>query len=99
MADPELRPQDPCPSCYSQDKVRYVGDAVAVVVAETRYEAEDALEHIAVEYSPLNAVINPKAAAQDGAPQLHDDVPNNIASRGPSPEAMPMQPSRRRTLR
>ena len=69
----------PVHPAIAKDKVRYVGDAVAVVVAETRYEAEDALEHIAVEYSPLGAVINPKAAAQDGAPQLHDDVPNNIA--------------------
>ena len=59
--------------------MRYVGDAVAVVVAESRYEAEDALEHIEVEYEPLGVVINPREAAQDGAPQLHDDVPSNIA--------------------
>ena len=63
----------------AKDRVRYVGDAVAVVVAETRYQAEDALEHIAVEYETLGVVINPKDATQDGAPQLHDDVPNNIA--------------------
>ena len=63
----------------AKDRVRYVGDAVAVVVAETRYQAEDALEHIAVAYAPLGVVIGPKAAAQDGAAQLHDDVPNNIA--------------------
>ena len=63
----------------AKDKVRYVGDAVAVVVAESRYQAEDALEHIAVDYEPLDVVINPKAAAQDGAPQIHDDVPNNVA--------------------
>ena len=69
----------PAHPAIAKDKVRYVGDAVAVVVAESRYEAEDALEHIAVEYEPMGAVINPKEAAQDGAPQLHDDVPNNIA--------------------
>ena len=63
----------------AKDRVRYVGDAVAVVVAESRYQAEDALEHIAVDYEPHGVVINPKEAAQDGAPQLHDDVPNNIA--------------------
>ena len=63
----------------AKDKVRYVGDAVAVVVAESRYQAEDALEHIFVDYEPLGVVINPKEAAQDGAPQLHDDVPNNLA--------------------
>ena len=63
----------------AKDKVRYGGDAVAVVVAETRYEAEDALEHIEVDYEPLGVVMNPKEAAQDGAPQLHDDVSNNVA--------------------
>ena len=69
----------PVHPAIAKDKVRYVGDAIAVVVAESRYEAEDALEHIAVEYEPLDVVINPKKAAQNGAPQLHDDVPNNIA--------------------
>ena len=63
----------------AKDKVRYVGDAVAVVVAESRYQAEDALEHIDVDYEPLDATINPKASTQDGAPQVHDDAPNNIA--------------------
>ena len=63
----------------AKDRVRYVGDAVAVVVAESRYQAEDALEHIDVDYEPLDVVMNPKAAAQDGAPQIHDDVDNNIA--------------------
>ena len=63
----------------AKDKVRYVGDAVAVVVAESRYQAEDALEHINVDYEPLDVVMKPKESAQDGAPQLHDDVPNNIA--------------------
>ena len=63
----------------AKDKVRYVGDAVAVVVAESRYQAEDALEHIDVDYEPLDATINPKASTMDGAPQVHDDVPNNIA--------------------
>ena len=63
----------------AKDRVRYVGDAVAVVVAESRYEAEDALEHISVEYEPLGVVINPREAAQEGAPQVHDDVPNNVA--------------------
>ena len=69
----------PAHPAIAKDKVRYVGDAIAVVVAETRYQAEDALEHIAVEYEPMAVVTNPKEAAQDGAPQLHDDAPNNIA--------------------
>ena len=63
----------------AKDKVRYVGDAVAVIVADSRYRAEDAIGHIDVDYEILPAVIDPEAAAQDGAPQLHDDVPNNQA--------------------
>ena len=63
----------------AKDVVRYQGDAVAVVVAETRYQAEDALELINVSYEPLPAVINPVAAMAEGAPQLHEDAPNNQA--------------------
>lgn len=61
------------------DTVRYVGDAVAIVVAESRYQAEDALELITVDYDVLPSVINPKAAMDPGAPQLHEDAPNNQA--------------------
>jgi carbon-monoxide dehydrogenase large subunit len=63
----------------AKDIVRYVGDGVAVVVAANRYQAEDALELIAVNYEPLAAVVNPEAAMQPGAPQLHEDAPNNQA--------------------
>ena len=63
----------------AKDVVRYQGDAVAVVVADTRYQAEDALELINVGYEPLPAVVNPAAAMDSGAPQLHDDAPNNQA--------------------
>ena len=63
----------------AKDVVRYVGDAVAVVVAGSRYQAEDALELINVDYEPLPAVVNPEAATQPGAPQLHEDAPNNQA--------------------
>ncbi|MFQ5880730.1 MAG: xanthine dehydrogenase family protein molybdopterin-binding subunit, partial [Dehalococcoidia bacterium] len=61
------------------DTVRHVGDGVAVVVAEDRYTAEDALELIEVEYEPLPATVNAEAATKEGAPQVHDDVPNNQA--------------------
>ncbi len=61
------------------DVVRYQGDAVAVVVAESRYQAEDALELIDVDYSPLPSVTSPVAAMEAGAPQLHEDAPNNQA--------------------
>ena len=65
--------------CIAKDVVRYVGDIVAVVVAEDRYAAEDALELIEVDYEPLPAVTDPEAAAADGAPQLHEEILGNQA--------------------
>lgn len=59
--------------------VRYVGDAVAMVVAEDRYVARDAPEHIEVEYEELPAVVDQERAMQPGAPQLHPDAPGNVA--------------------
>jgi carbon-monoxide dehydrogenase large subunit len=61
------------------DKVRHVGDRVAIVVAENQYIAQDALDLIEVDYEPLPAVIDAKKATEAGAPQLHDNVPNNIS--------------------
>lgn len=60
------------------DVVRYVGDAVAVVVAEDRYLARDAADAVVVEYEPLPVVVDAYAATLAGAPQLHVDVPNNV---------------------
>ena len=59
------------------DKVRHVGDAVALVIAEDRQTARDAAGLVEVNYEVLEAVVDPKAATQDGAPLVHDDVPNN----------------------
>jgi aerobic carbon-monoxide dehydrogenase large subunit len=61
------------------DTVRYVGDVVAVVVAETSYQAHDALELIEVDYAPLPCTLEPQAATRPGAPQIHADIPNNEA--------------------
>jgi len=66
--------------CLAVDRVRFVGESVALVVAEDRYKAEDALEHIAVEYETLPAVICPLAAAGEGAPLVHPDVGSNVPS-------------------
>jgi carbon-monoxide dehydrogenase large subunit len=63
----------------ARDTVRYVGDIVAVVVAETTSQAYDALELIDVEYEPLPSVTDARAALQPGAAQLHADIPNNEA--------------------
>ena len=61
----------------SIDKVRYVGDGVAVVVAESRAQAKDAIELIEVDYEPLPAVTDVEKALDAGAPLVHDDVPEN----------------------
>lgn len=61
-----------------KDKVRHVGDAVAMVVAETRELAQDAAEAIIIDYEVLPAVTDASKAVRPGAPLVHDDVPNNI---------------------
>lgn len=58
--------------------VRFVGQAVAVVIAETKNQARDAAEAVQVDYEELPAVTNIKAAIAAGAPQLHPEAPNNI---------------------
>ncbi|WP_186526365.1 xanthine dehydrogenase family protein molybdopterin-binding subunit [Leekyejoonella antrihumi] len=62
-------------------KVRFVGEAVAVVVAESRYIAEDACELVDVEYEQLRVVANARAALEPGAPILHADLGDNRISR------------------
>ena len=62
------------------DRVRYVGEPVAVVVAADRYIAEDALDLIEVTYRPRPAVVDPEAALAPAAPVLHDGLGGNLAS-------------------
>ena len=59
-------------------KVRFVGDAVALVAAETEEAAEEALELIEVEYEPLQAVYDPEEAVKPEAPQLYEEFPGNV---------------------
>ena len=61
------------------ERVCYVGEAVAMVVAETLAQALDAAELVAVEYEETPAVIDARDAIKSGAPQLHADAPGNIA--------------------
>jgi aerobic carbon-monoxide dehydrogenase large subunit len=61
------------------DKVRYVGDPVACVIAETLAEARDAAETVALDIDPLPVVLNPAEAVKPGAPRVFDEVPDNIA--------------------
>jgi carbon-monoxide dehydrogenase large subunit len=60
------------------DKVRFVGDPVAIVVAETLEQARDAVEAVVVGIESLPAVTDARAAAQPGAPRVFDDVPDNL---------------------
>jgi len=59
-------------------RARYFGEPVAVVVAEDRYVAEDAMDRIEVEYAPRAAVVDPEAAAAKGAPLLYDAMGTNV---------------------
>jgi carbon-monoxide dehydrogenase large subunit len=63
------------------DKVCYVGDGVAVVVAEDRYAARDALDLIAVQYEPLAVVTDAEKALTPGSPVIHAEWPDNTAFR------------------
>lgn len=65
-------------SALASGVVRYVGEAVAVVVAENRYLAEDAVEHVDVEYGPLEVATDAQAAAADGAPLVYEDAGSNV---------------------
>src|SRR5438093_7647440 len=73
-----LRPQMPFP--LASGRVRYVGEPVAVVVAESAYEAEDALEFVNVEYDELQPVTDPEAALEAGATLLHESTADNLAA-------------------
>lgn len=59
-------------------KVRFVGEAVAAVVATDQYRAEDALDALGVTYDPLPAVVDVEASMRAGAPRLHDEMGDNI---------------------
>jgi aerobic carbon-monoxide dehydrogenase large subunit len=63
------------------DRVRFVGEGVAVVVADSRYAARDAVDLIEVDYEPLTPVVNPEKAMEKGSPTLFDDHKDNVAYR------------------
>jgi len=63
----------------ASDRVRYVGDRVAVVLAASEAQARDAAELVAVDYEVLPAIVSPADAVKPGAPLVHDDIPGNVA--------------------
>src|SRR5919204_545411 len=62
-----------------RDRARYVGEPVAMVVADSRYRAEDAVDRIEVEWAPLTPVVDMRVAAQSDSPLVHDDWGTNVA--------------------
>ena len=73
---PAHRPRFPA---LVKDRVRWVGDYVAFVVAETRHQAADAAELIEVEYETLPAIVSTEDATKPGAPPVWDEAPDNIS--------------------
>src|SRR6266542_3724824 len=69
--------KEPPHPVLAQGKVRYVGDGIALVIAETPDQAKDAAELIDVDYEVLPAVVNPVEALKSAAPQIHDGAPGN----------------------
>ena len=72
-------PVTPPRPVIARDRVRHVGEPVAVVVAETLAQARDAAEQVAVDYAPLDAVGDIAAAVAPGAPLVWDDAPGNVS--------------------
>src|SRR6185436_3043948 len=64
----------------ARGRVRYVGQEIALVVASSQAAAQDAAEKIEIEFEELPAVVDAARALEPGAPQLHADVPGNLAA-------------------
>ena len=67
-------------SCAATDRVRFVGEPVAIVIARDRYLAEDAADAVVVDYEPLPAVVDAERALEPDAPILHEEVGTNLAN-------------------
>ena len=85
QADEDLTDDDtivtPTFWAMARDQVRWVGQAVVAVVAQSRYQAEDAVNAVEIDYDPLPSVGNPEAAMEDGAPQVYPKLKHNIGAR------------------
>jgi carbon-monoxide dehydrogenase large subunit len=86
----KLNPAVTRPS-LAQDRVRFVGDIVAVIAAETRSQAVDAAETVIVEYDPLPAVSDPDDALAPGAPILFDELGSNVVGGGRGAAGNPLE--------
>ncbi len=78
IAGAVFRPRTQVP--LARSKVRHLGEPVALVVAESRYLAEDAAEEVLVDYQPLPAVVDLEAGLAAEAPRIHEDLDSNLAA-------------------
>ncbi|HKV28067.1 MAG TPA: molybdopterin cofactor-binding domain-containing protein, partial [Candidatus Acidoferrales bacterium] len=76
---PDMKPA--VRTVLATDKVRFVGEPVAVIVANERYAARDAVDLVEVDYEPLTAVVDPEKAITKGSPKLYDNFADNVAYR------------------
>lgn len=75
-------------SVLARERVRFAGEPVAVVVADSAYRVADAVDHVIVECSPLEVVLTPADAMADGAPILHPAIGGNVLLHTPWPDAL-----------
>jgi 3-oxo-Delta1-steroid hydratase/dehydrogenase large subunit len=78
VSRPGEKPEVWASHCIATDKVRFVGEAVAAVAAESRYIAEDALERIVVEYEPLPPVVDAERALEPGSSLVYEQNSSNL---------------------
>ena len=64
----------------AKEEIRHVGEPLAIVIAEDRYLAEDAVAAIVVELEPLPAIVDLEQALEEGSPRVHNDLPRNVAA-------------------
>jgi carbon-monoxide dehydrogenase large subunit len=88
-----INPQQPL---LAHDKVRHVGEAFAVIVAESRHAAEDAAQLVTVDLDPLPAVVDPEAALRPGGPIIHEKFQSNLIGGFTIGKARSTPPSRAR---
>lgn len=79
LPHPALRSRTPLP--LASDRVRYVGEPIAIVIAKDRYQAEDAVALIDVSFEPEQPATDPEQALGEAAPRVHEDLPDNVAGR------------------
>src|SRR5205085_11794508 len=73
----------PTQLALARDEVCYVGEAIAVVIADTRYAAEDGAQAVRIDFTPLPAASDCRDAARTGAPPVHTSLAGNIAAHIP----------------